>query len=33
MEIENENKSAILFPEGCNLPSIKSLSFSKSDSV
>ena len=36
MEIENEKselKSALLFPEGCNLQSIKSISFSKPDNV
>lgn len=33
MEIENEKqeKSSILFPEACNLPSIKSISFNKPD--
>lgn len=35
MEIENDkhDKSSILFQEGCNLPSIKSISFNKSDPI
>ncbi len=36
MEIENEKsevKSSTLFSEGCNLPSIKSISFTKADPV
>ena len=36
MEIENEKsemKSSTLFSEGCNLPSIKSISFTKADPI